>query len=313
MKKWLACLLLIMIVSCKSKKPSLKGTDTVTVADFIDAFPLLTPPYTVADTNITKVADSTEIGYEILTQFIPDSMVNKIQRNEKDLVIYPVGKIQKTKELYLLATFTHRKKTKLGVFVLDKKNKCLAAKELLENQNEDDYSHFISINREPTFLISKEKMNADKQLMFSRVGWSYNSAGNFMVVINDGNEDPKKTSVINPIDTFPRKNKFSGNYEHDKKNYISLRDGKNPNTYLFFIHFEKNDGACTGELKGEMKFKNATTAVYTESGDPCAVDFTFSDNEITIKEKGSCGNRRGMQCFFDDTFTKKREPRVKKK
>ncbi len=214
----------------------------------------------------------------------------------------------------MLATFTHHNKTILATFVLDKKNNFLSAKQLLSNVYDDGYNHFLSINKEPTFLISREKLNADKQLQFTRVGWVYANNGNFMVVINDSNEDEKKNSVIiNPIDTLPHKNKLSGNYIRDKKNFISLRDRKDANSYMFFIHFEKEDGSCTGELKGVLKMKTPTTAVYAEGGDPCVIDFTFDGNDITIKEKGSCGNRRGMECFFDDTFTKRKETKTSRK
>ncbi|MBP0569175.1 hypothetical protein J8H89_08415, partial [Campylobacter jejuni] len=91
--------------------------------------------------------------------------------------------------------------------------------------------------------------------------------GIFMVVINDSNEDPKKTAVINPIDTLPRKNRFSGDYVQDKKNFVSVRDGKNQHTYLFFIHFEKDGGSCTGELKGQLNMKTPGTAQFSANGD----------------------------------------------
>ncbi|MFM9597287.1 hypothetical protein ACKI1O_49055, partial [Streptomyces scabiei] len=92
---------------------------------------------------------------------------------------------------------------------------------------------------EPTFILIKEKTIKETNL-FTRTGWVYNNAGFFMVVITDSNEDPQKQQIINPIDTLPRKNKRSGDYVKDKKSYVSLRDGKDPNSYIFFIHFEKN-------------------------------------------------------------------------
>ena len=52
--------------------------------------------------------------------------------------------------------------------------------------------------------------------------------------------------------------------------------------------------------------KGQNEGIYSQGGDPCIIDFNFEGNEVTLKEKGSCGNRRGMDCFFDDTFTKKR-------
>jgi len=43
---------------------------------------------------------------------------------------------------------------------------------------------------------------------------------------------------------------------------------------------------------------DATHAYYQQSGDPCEIDFTFKTNAIIVKERGNCGNHRGIQCFF---------------
>ena len=314
MKKGWALILLMVLTGCSEKKLDLSGNVTVTSGDFVAAFPKISLPMVIADTNITKVTDTVTIGYRVLQQFFPDSSLTEIVGNDTNMTIHPVGKIEKEKETYLLVNFTNRAKVKrLAVFVTDKKNKFLASKELLSTDIKDDYTHAVSINREPTFLISKEKMGKGDVEQFTRTGWIYSSEGFFMVVINDSNEDSKKSTILNPLDTLPRKNKYSGDYVQDKKNFISLRDSKKPNSYLFFIHFEKNEGSCTGELKGEMKMKNAGTAQYTGKGDPCIIDFTFAGNEIKLKEQGTCGNHRGIKCFFDDTFIKKKELRSKKK
>jgi hypothetical protein len=310
----LSLLLIWVIWGCKDKKIDLSGEVPVKISDFVAVFPKITPPYTVADTNITKVGDTITIGIKAFLQFFPDSSLTPIAGTNRKLVIHPVGKIEKEKETYYLFSFAAHKKNKhLAVFVMDKKNKYLASKELLRTGSGDDYTHSVSINREPTFLITQEKYGKENTLLFSRSGWVYSSEGIFMVVINDSNEDPKKISVINPIDTLPRKNKYSGDYAEDKRNFISIRDAKKPNTYSFFIHFEKEEGSCKGELKGEMKMKDASTAIFTLNGDPCVIDFRFEDNQVTLKEQGSCGNHRGIKCFFDDTFIKKKEPHSAKK
>ena len=314
MKNWFVFVLFIVLTGCAEKKIDLSGDTPVKINNFVAAFPKMNLPFAVADTNISKVADSITIGYKAFLQFFPDSTLTQIVGNQKNALIHPVGKIEKEKENYLLANFTLSKKlTRLVVFVTDKKNKFVAAKLLLSTDGDKQYTHTVSINREPTFLISKEKTGNDNVLKFSRAGWVYNSVGIFMVVINDSNEDPTKANIINPIDTLPRKNKFSGEYIRDKKNFISIRDSQKPGKYLFFVHFEKNEGSCTGELKGEMKMKDPSTAQYTGNGDPCVIDFSFGVNRITLKEQGTCGNHRGMKCFFDDTFNKKKEPKVKKK
>jgi hypothetical protein len=311
MRQWITLLVVVTILSCKDKKVNLSGDTPVKPIEFVKAFPILPLPFTVADTNLSKIGDSTIISAAVLQQFVPDSAISILVNTDRKYIVHPVGRIEKNTENYLLATLVQNKKTLVVAFVFNKKNKFLAAKAVFENYNSDGYLHALSINREPTFLISKEKVTTDtKQLLFSRVGWAYGSDNMFMVVINDTNEDTKKSNaVINPIDTLPNNNKLSGDYVQDKKNYISIRDGKYPNTYLFFIHFEKKEGTCIGELKGEFKMKDATTAVYNQGGDPCVINFSFEGNNITLKEKGSCGNRRGMQCFFDDTFTKKRKTR----
>jgi hypothetical protein len=150
--------------------------------------------------------------------------------------------------------------------------------------------------------------------MYTRNGWAFNDAGIFMVVINDSNEDLKKRNeIINPIDTLPIKNKLSGDYVRDKKNFISIRDGKDPNNYLFFIYFEKNGGNCVGELKGDLQLRDKTNAQYKESGDPCVIDFRFEGSRLVVKEQGSCGNHRGIKCFFDDSYTKKNPPKKRKR
>jgi hypothetical protein len=313
MKNWWPVCLLLVMTACSDTKPDLTGETPLKAEDFMAAFPSITLPFTASDTNLHKLSDTVTLGYKAFQQFVPDSSLTPVTGTDKKLVIHPVGRIEKENETYLLANFTNRKKqTRLVVFVMDKKKKFMAAKDILDNRANDGYLHTLSINREPTFTIGREKEGKDNNLLYTRAGWIYNDAGLFMVVVNDSNEDPQKAVVINPLDTLPKKNKYSGDYIRDKKNLISLRDNNKPNSYLFFVHFEKNNGTCIGELKGEMTMKDATSARYTDKGDPCIIDFRFEGNKIIIRETGTCGNRRGMKCLFDDTFVKKREARKKK-
>lgn len=311
MKKCLPILLLLILGGCKEKKIDFFGDVPVKEKDFIAAFKPLPLPYSLLDTNINSSADSLSMGIKVLQQFIPDSAFTIILGKNRKVTIKPVGKIKKEKENYLLTLMSTKSESKLVVFVLDAKSKFLGVKELMSSKDrEDGYQHAVSINKEPTFILVKEKTIKETTL-FTRTGWVYNNAGFFMVVITDSNEDPKKQQIINPIDTLPRKNKWSGDYIKDKKSYVSIRDGKDLNSYTFFIHFEKNEGACIGELKGTMKVKSATTAIYTANADPCIIDFNFEGSEVTVKEQGSCGNHRGIKCFFNDSFQKKRELKQK--
>ena len=79
--------------------------------------------------------------------------------------------------------------------------------------------------------------------------------------------------------------------------------------FTFFIHFDKNNGACTGELKGEAIIKSPTVAEYREGGDPCVLRFTFTTGSVILKEEEGCGSHRGLRCSFDGSFARKKEPK----
>ena len=178
------------------------------------------------------------------------------------------------------------------------------------NKNSRKYGKTLFINKEPTFLVEENKMGEDNALTYEKKGWAYTD-NVFKLIFFDSNKKPTSSSVLNPIDTLAMNNLYSGDYARDKKNFISIRDDANPNKYLFFLHFEKQDGNCTGELKGILNFtKNKAT--YTEKGDPCIVHFSMEGNSIRIKEEGNCGNHRNMTCYFNDSFERKRKAKKKK-
>ena len=314
-RAWVVSFFLVMLLCCKQKTASLSGDGPVDAKEFTNAFPPIALPYYAADTNVRTIADTLTISRAVFTQFIPDSSFQKfVNPDVEDLAIHPVGRIDRGDEKYYLATVTQKKKATLIAFLLDKKGKYLTALQLVSNKNGDDYTHSVVINREPTFTVSREKKIDADVSHYTRNGYAYNSAtGTFIKVVDDTNEDQKKIGIIlNPIDTFAHKNKYSGDYAENKKNFISIRDGKNATSYIFFVHFEKDGGNCVGELKGDISMRSAAKGFYQENGDPCVIDFTFEDNEITMKEQGNCGNHRGIKCYFDDTFHKKKESKSKK-
>src|SRR5205085_10140540 len=65
-------------------------------------------------------------------------------------------------------------------------------------------------------------------------------AKSFLLIMTDA-LDEKTIEVINPIDSFSKRNKYSGDYQKDKLNFISIRDNKKAGSFIFFIHFEKKD------------------------------------------------------------------------
>ncbi len=300
-------LFMIFFISCGENKPSLSGDTPVNAKDFFNSFIKLNTPFVVADSNNHSIEDTTVLSYSVLTQFVPDTILAKLigENNDNYYEIKPIGKIEKQNEIYLLINFNHNKKTTLVTFLFDKKYRFIAALELFNNKKNDGYKHSVSITNEPTFLLSREK-TTDNHYYYTKNGYAFNKDANgFILVVNDSNEDADKADdIVNPIDTLPRKNKFSGDYAQDKKNFISIRDGKNSGDYIFFVHFEKDGGQCDGELKGEMKTVATDKTIYQQPDDPCVIDFSFESKSVYIKEEGSCGNHRGIKCYFDDTYGK---------
>lgn len=303
------CVLFVFFLffyGCKHGRPDLAGNEKVSAENFIAAFPNLKLPAYISDTALKNFGDSTVISAAVFTQFIADTALKGFVKSAEKTVIHPAGIIRKNDKDFLLATFKEDRQTSLGVFVLNDKHAFLSSFPLLVSNAKDGYMHSVSITTEPTFILKKEKIVKNASL-YTRNGFAYSAAtGNFSKVLSDSNEDTARNNeIINPIDTLAASNKYSGDYIKDKKNFISIRDGKNENAYFFFVHFEKS-GNCIGELKGALNLTGEKDGIFTESGDPCVIRFKFTTTAVTVKEENNCGNHRGITCPFDFTFKKKK-------
>lgn len=308
-------LILLALFGCSETKTDLSGNTPLKINDFNAAFKAIELPLRINDTNLIKLTDTIEIGRKALGQFLPDSVVEKIiPSSAKNQKIYPVGKIEKETEYYLLLNNKALNKQSVSVLTFSKKNVYLGYKILTEfdltHNGSQFYGKNLLINKEPTFLVEENKLDPEKGLTNEKKGWAYTEQG-FRLIYIDASTKPEQKAILNPIDTLPTSNTYSGDYARDKKNFISLRDFGNPNKYLFFLHFEKKEGTCVGELKGVLNFSK-NQATYSEKGDPCTIQFTITGNIIKIKEDGNCGNHRNMTCYFNDSYDKKRKSKTKK-
>ncbi len=315
MKRWMGTwiFLLLLLTGCNTTPPDYSGNSKISDKDWQSVFPELTLPIVLHDSGLIRRADTNHIGYKALTQFYPDSLLRPVIGNmKKGSFFRAIGKINKKQEHYLLViAYQPPKQARLFVLVTTPDNQLLDIKEFLGTQSNDGYQHYLHINREPTFMLVREKTGPDLQSIYTKTGWIYPSEGKFMVIMNDSNEDIKNTAVFNPIDSFPALHPFSWDYGDDKKNFISVRDGTSPGKLLFFLHMEKNGGSCIGEFKGYMHLTGKRTAEFRQSGDPCVVLLEFNANSNSFKETGSCGNHRGIKCLLEDEFPKRKKP-VKK-
>ena len=308
-------LILLAFIGCAETKTDLSGNTPLKINDFNAAFKNIELPIRINDTNLVAFTDTIKIGRKALAQFLPDSVVDAIApKLIKNSSIFTVGKIEKETEYYLLLNNKDIKKQTVSVIAFSKKNVFLGYQILtqfdLTQKGSQFYGKTLLINKEPTFLIEENKLDPEQGLTNEKKGWAYTEQG-FRLIYLDANIKPEQKAILNPIDTLPTVNTFSGDYARDKKNFISLRDFGNANKYQFFLHFEKKDGTCVGELKGLLNF-NKNQATYSEKGDPCTIQFTITGNVIKIKEDGNCGNHRNMTCYFNDSYDKKRKAKSKK-
>lgn len=308
-KIFLLLVALALLAGCKNKKrPSLSGEDLVDVRDFIAFFEPVNLSYQLTDTILQKKGnDSLLISFKVFTRFVPDSILSKLYGKGVKPKIYAVGKTEVPKaETYLFVkTVTNDKKAVL-ILSFDNKNQFITALTALQPDNNNATNQSVIIDKK--YIITKTVIlkNADGSVSDGKDVYVLNATTkSFMLIMTDALSD-KVTELMNPIDTLPVKNKLSADYVNGKMNLVSIRDGRRNGLITFFIHFEKNNGECTGELKGEATLKSPTTAEYRENGDPCVLNFIFSPTSVTLKEKEGCGSRRGLKCAFDGSFARKK-------
>jgi hypothetical protein len=309
--KRLALLIILagILAGCKGrKKASLAGDDPVDISDFIAFFQPRQLPYQFTDSILSKKEkDSLLISYKVFTQFVPDSILSKVFGKGIKPKIYPFGKVSSERGGVILFTkaITTSKKAAFIIAFNDKKE-FLASLPILRSDQTAGGTRTVTIDRRFTVTRTMQRRNKDGTQSEGRDVYSLSEeTRDFALVMTDALED-KPTELINPIDTLPRKHKLSADYVSGKMNIVSIRDGRKPDRLSFFIHFEKSNGQCIGELKGDALIKSSTTAEYRENGDPCILKFIFSSGSVTLKEQEGCGAHRGLRCAFDGTFPKKK-------
>jgi hypothetical protein len=315
MTRYLACLLVAfyLLTGCGSKKkPSLSGTDEVAIGDFIESFELMEPPYEVKDSSLNKKEkDSLLIANKIFSQFVPDSVLIKVFGKNAKPKIYLGKRINENEASYLFAKASTADKKALLVLCFDKKNQFKDFLPLLVQDANATTLQVSGINRKFEFYQSVLMKKPDGSTAEGKDVYIYSSdAEHFLLIAKDALDD-RIMEVINPIDTLQRKNRFSADYVKDKMNIVSIRDDSKTGKMNFFIHVDRNNGECTGELKGVASFTSANTAIYKQPGDACSLQFNFSSSSVSLKEVEACGAHRGVKCSFDGSYHRKKETKQK--
>ncbi len=308
-RPWLVFFCLAMI-ACKDKKPqdSEKG---FSFENFTSHFKKLSLPYQLSDTGLLRNMDTVSIRVTNFATLISDSIKTRLFGKGGKTRYMPIGYFTSPDHLnfYLVkAQSGNRKAVILLAFINDQYGGLIP---FLVPDMDPTTSQVSMIDR--SFSIQRN--------VFQKKPGNLTGEGK---EVYDFDSQEKKFSLIltnplnnrvvatNPIDTFSRRHKFSGDYVKDRKNLISIRDGRNPNQLLMYIRLDKNNGGCTGEMKGDLLLTSSTTAIYRQGGDPCVLSLRFTPSSLVIREDEGCGSHRGLDCLFEGSFTRKKESKIRK-
>ena len=301
-------LLLVLLWSCRNGKTD----DTkFSYERFAGLFPKEQTTYQLSDADLLSNKDTTVIRTPGFSTFISDSLKNKLFGKGSKVRYIAMARVKapKNTSYYIVkATGAGKKIALLMPFTNDQFD---IAFPFLVPDDDGSTSQLSTIDKSNAIIKSVSQKKSSGEIAEGREVYQYvPEAKQFTLLLT--NPLNNVAEVINPIDTFARKHRYSADYVKDKKNYISIRDGRSSNELLFFIHIEKGD--CSGEIKGTLLMTASNRAVYRQSGDPCQISLQFSGNAITVKEGGGCGSRRGLDCSFDGTYNRKKEkPKTSKK
>lgn len=310
MRKFIAvCIMLTVLFSCKNQKKDLSGEEPVDINDFIGFFQDVSLPYNIADTQINrKLPDSLLINNKVFLQFVPDTVYTKDYGKNAKPKLYALGKMaEEDKETYLLVKAATPEKQVGYILCFDKDKLFKAAMPIVRNNPDRNKSVTGSIDKRFTITTSETRKAADGQRYYKLNAYVYNNVGVFTLIKIESNETIVPKEVYNPIDTLARKHKLSGDYVLNKKNFVSVRDGKDEKHLMFFAHFDGGKDECYGELKGEATLVKPNIAYYRQVGDACVLELNFSSNKVTLREEQGCGNYRGIKCVFTGSYPRKKK------
>jgi hypothetical protein len=296
----LLTLLTGLLAACNNPPKQVNEEDRVlTFADFRAFFPESGNYRLSADSLKRPVADSLAFKTKVVKQFLPDTLAKGTFTAAEKPRFFPRGLVARDELLYFVVEGKTRAGSAAWLALYDNNGVFLQRHLIAQNIAGKPRIGFVLDDR-MTIRVNTETQRTRRDDVYAA-----NPDGSLMLILTNSNE-PEGAGLYNPIDTLPRKHKFSANYTAGEQNMVSIRDGETPKEFLFFIHFSKDKGACKGELDGVGRFTSATTGQFRDKRTACIIDFKFSSSRVTITETG-CGAYRGIKCFFEGAYTKRKK------
>lgn len=307
-------LLILAMAACSNEKknttPEEEDPAVFNYEAFSGRFPVASLPYQLTDTGLLNNKDTARIRNEIFESYISDSIKTKLFGKVSKVTYVPLARLkQSNKEQYFVIKAVSGTKKSALLAVFDKNANFLNAFPFLVPDTDPKTSQVSTIDRFYSITRAVSRRMPDDAIVEGKDVYAFdNTTKSFALVMTDILDEGSQ-EVINPIDTFSKTIPFAGDYIKDKRNMVSIRDGRNEKEISFFVHFERMNGECNGELKGTALMTSSKTAVYNQGGDPCVLEFHFTSNSVRLKEVAGCGQYRGVRCVIEGSFPKKREPK----
>lgn len=303
-------LLLLLIFSCKNKDEKTTGEqNSSSPVDVQQKFTAVSVPYQLSDTVLLRGQQGSPVAE--LDRFIADTIKTNLFTSGKNIKYYPLAKIQRPKaETYLVIKATSGDKKVAILVTVDDENQPVASLPFLVPDDDPTTIQVSSIDAAYSITRAIARKKDGVTTGEGKDVFAYDKQGKqFSWIVTD--QLDKKTDVVNPIDTLPKTNKLSGDYVKNKKNIVSVRDGRTATQLMVYIHTENEDGTCKGDLKGQFLVTSSNTAIYRQGGDPCVLQLKFTGSSVSIHEEQGCGNHRDVSCAFEGSFPKKKVEKLK--
>ncbi len=306
MRKFLLLTLMAgLLAACKNKPKKIDDEDKVlTFADFKAFFPATALSYKLsADSFKRRIPDTFALKAKVVKQFLPDTLAKGVFAERPRY--FPRAYFKTDGMQYFIVEGTGKAGSAAWLCLFDKQGAFLRRHLVARNLPGSNVRAGVVIDNKLNIKVTTETQRAPGQISTREDVYGVNPDGTLALILTNSNE-PTNLGVYNPIDTLPRKHKFSGNYSAGEQNLVSIRDGETAREFQFFVHFSRDKGACSGEVDGTGRFTGANTGQYRDKRSNCIIDFRFGAGKVTITETG-CGAYRGIKCFFEGTYVKKKK------
>lgn len=301
----LALLTIGLLAGCGSKNKN-SGKGAFTFEDFRHLFTEAKLPYKLTpETLVEKSADSAAISPEVMKQFLTDTLGISDFPEGTVIKFYPLAAIDGAAVNYFVVKAIGKSTTTAYVCFLDKKGHYLNRLAVAKVENKKD-QHYFSIDTRQVIKVTNEHELSPGRTATREDFYGVGEDGKTTLIMTNSSGDAAAGQIFNPIDTLPGKHKLSGDYLSGETSIVSIRDGDDPKSFLFFITFSNEKTGCKGELSGTGHFTSANKGEYKDKETDCGIAFQFASGRVSIREIGGCGAYRGVRCFFEGSYSKKK-------